>query len=301
MQHILWNLRLLSPTVAEWTQIVTSPFSLGILAPEIDLWLNRGVQQQALADGRGMPPELALKLVSIFEAYFDWAEFRELVALFDVSLDSVGAMQAKWLSVARELMGKLEYGNTRRLLDNLLDLSDTRNNDGVAHTTWERRDFHQSMIPVIQEARELLEVSAAPSEITIPAGSVFSAKSKVRELLETATGDVFIVDPYVGVGTLDCLRDLSLPVRLLTGTHQNCVEPDFDRAVSTFTTEGHHLEVRRAPQLHDRHLIFNDRCWLVGGSLKDAGKKPFNCIEIVDKTAVVADLEKKWQAGTLYP
>lgn len=248
-----------------------------------------------------MPPELALKLVSIFEAYFDWAEFRELVALFDISLDSLHEFEPKWLSVARELIGKLEHGNTRRLLDNLLDLSDSRNNDGVAHTTWERRDFHQSMTPVIREARELLEASAASSEITVTAGSVFSAKSKVRELLETATGDVFIVDPYVGVGTLDCLRNLSVPVRLLTGTHQNSVEPDFDRAVRAFTTEGHHLEVRRAPQLHDRHLIFNDRCWLVGGSLKNAGKKPFNCIEIVDKTAVVADLEARWQAGTAYP
>ena len=193
-------------------------------------------------------------------------------------------------------MGKLEHGNTRHLLDNLLDLAESRNNERVAHTTWERRDFHQSMTQVIREAQGLLEASAAPSEITVTAGSVFSAKSKIRELLETADGDVFIVDSYVGVGTLDCLCNLWVPVRLLTGTHPNSVEPDFHRAVGAFATEGHHLEVRRAPQLHDRHLIFNDRCWLVGGSLKDAGKKPFNCIEIVDKTAVVADLEARWQA-----
>jgi hypothetical protein len=130
---------------------------------------------------------------------------------------------------------------------------------------------------------------------------VFSAKSKVRDLLETATGEVFIVDPYIGVGTLDCIRNLTVPVRLLTGTHLNSVESDFDRAVAAFAAEGHQLQVKRAPHLHDRHLIFNDRCWLVGGSLKDAGKKPFNCIEIIDKTAVIAELETKWQAGTLYP
>ncbi len=248
-----------------------------------------------------MSPELALKLVSIFEGYFTIDEFRELVTLFDVKLETLDDFEPKWLSIARELITKLEHGNSRRLLDSLLDFADSRNTDGVAHTSWERQEFHLNLASVIQEAQKLLEASAAPSEITVAAGNVFSAKSKVRELLETATGAVFIVDPYVGVGTLDCLRSLTVPIRLLSGTHQNSVEPDFDRAIAAFTFEGHQLQVRRAQQLHDRHLIFNDRCWLVGGSLKDAGKKPFNCIEIVDKAAVVTDLEAKWQTGTSYP
>jgi len=53
--------------------------------------------------------------------------------------------------------------------------------------------------------------------------------------------------------------------------------------------------------LHDRHLVFNDRCWLLGGSLKDAGKKPFNCIEVVDKAGIVADLENRWMTATPFP
>ncbi len=248
-----------------------------------------------------MSPELALKLVSIFEGYFTIDEFRELVTLFDVKLETLDDFEPKWLSIARELITKLEHGNSLRLLDSLLDFADSRNIDGIAHTSWERQDFHRNMAPVIREAQTLLEASAAPSEITVAAGNVFSAKSKVRELLETATGEVFIVDPYLGLGTLDCLRSLTVSVRLLTGTHRNSAEPDFDRAIAAFTSEGHHLQIRRAQHLHDRHLIFNDRCWLVGGSLKDAGKKPFNCIEIVDKAAVIADLEAKWQTGTSYP
>jgi hypothetical protein len=248
-----------------------------------------------------MFPELALKLVSIFEGYFTIDEFRELVTLFDVDLETINDSEPKWLSVARELTTKLEHGNSRRLLDSLLDLAESRNTDGIAHTSWERQEFHCKMTAVICEAQKFFETTAAPSDITVAAGNVFSAKSKVRELLETATGAVFIVDPYVGVGTLDCLRSLTIPVMLLTGTYQNSVEPDFDRAIAAFTAEGHQLRVRRAPSLHDRHLIFNDRCWLVGGSLKDAGKKPFNCIEIVDKAAIIADLETKWQTGTPYP
>lgn len=249
-----------------------------------------------------MSPELALKLVPIFEGYSTLDEFRELVALFEVNIESLNDYQPKWLAVARELTQKLEQGNTRRLLDNLLDLAESRNVDGVAHTSFERRDFHYSMAPVIAEAKKLLETSASPSEITIAAGNVFSAKSMVRELLETAQGDVLVVDPYVGLGTLDCFRNLTVPIRLLTGSQPDSVEPGFDRAIAAFNAEGHNLEVRRAQQLHDRHLVFNGRCWLVGGSLKDAGKKPFNCIEMMDhKGIVVADLDAKWRAATPYP
>jgi len=248
-----------------------------------------------------MSPELVLKLVPIFEAYVSDDELREFAAMFEVPLQALEDYPPKRLSVARELVEKLEHGNTRRLVDSLIDFAAGRNSDGIAHSTWERNEFHQRMVPVISDARKLLETSASPSEITVAAGSVFSAKSKVRELLETTTTDVFVVDPYVGVGTLDCLRNLTVPIRLLTGTHATSIEPDFDRAVKAFVAEGHQLEVRRVAQLHDRHLIFNDRCWLAGGSLKDAGKKQFNCIEIIDKAVVVAEAETKWAAGTPYP
>jgi len=218
-----------------------------------------------------------------------------------LELQALDVYEPKWLSIARELTDKLEHGNTRRLVDSVIDLADSRNNDGVAHSNWERQAFHQEMTSVIRDAQKLLETSASPSEITVAPGSVFSAKSKVRELLETTTTDVLVVDPYVGVGTLDCLRNLTVPIRLLTGTHPNSVELDFDRAVRAFQAEGHKLEVRRVAQLHDRHLIFNGRCWIAGGSLKDAGKKQFNCIEIIDKAVVVAEAEGKWAAGTPYP
>ena len=249
-----------------------------------------------------MFPELALKLAPILDAYFPPEDVRELAALFDINLTSTVDHQPRMLSVARELTETLEQGNTRRLLDSLLDLAESRNNESVAHTTFERQTFHQEMSGVVREAKELLETSVAPPEIAVAAGSVFSAKSRVREILETATDSIFVVDPYVGLGTLDCLRNLTVPIRLLTGTQLSSIETDFDRAVQSFCAEGHTLQVRQVGQLHDRHLVFNDRCWLVGGSLKDAGKKPFNCIEITDeKVLVVTDLEAKWQGGTPFP
>jgi hypothetical protein len=112
---------------------------------------------------------------------------------------------------------------------------------------------------------------------------------------------VLVVDPYVGVTTLDCLRLVTTPIRLLTGDSPKAIEDGFAAALADFKRQGFDVEVRRAPMLHDRHLSFNDRCWLIGSSLKDAGKKAFNCIELIDtKKAVVADLEAMWVAAMPY-
>ena len=248
-----------------------------------------------------MVPEFTLKLVTICDAYFTFSEFGELAELFGVEVDSSLKHDPTWLSPCKWVTGQLEHGSTRSFIDNLLDLAEAKNNDAVAHQTWERRDFHVSLTPVLVQARELLSGTGSPSELTVAAGHSFTAKSKVRELLAAATTDLLVIDPYVGLGTLDCLRDVSVPVRLLAADHAQALEKDFERVLETFCSEGHDLTVRRAAALHDRHLVFNDRCWLVGSSLKDAGKKPFNCIEILDKAALVADLESRWAGATKFP
>jgi len=253
-----------------------------------------------------MAPEVALKLVAIVEAYFTRDEFEQFVKLFELDLSTLEygfALDNKpWLPVAAEISAKLDHGNTRRFIDSLIELAETRNSDSIANSQWERRDYHGKMAGVLKELKDLLESGGPASEIAVPAGHTFSAKSKVRELVESATANVFIVDPYVGIGTLDCLRNIDVPIRLLTGAIPQSIEAGFDRALAAFQQEGHKIDVRRANQLHDRHIILNDRCWLVGSSLKDAGKKPFNCIEITDEKAnVIAGLEKKWNSSTVYP
>ena len=136
----------------------------------------------------------------------------------------------------------------------------------------------------------------------MPEAHRFAAKSEARALLAEAATEVLAIDNYVGAGTLDCLLDVEQPIRLLTGDKTNSIGAEFDRALEEFRSEGRTIEVRRHPRLHDRYVIFNDRCWLVGGSLKDAGRKAFNMIEIVDsKTAIVEDVERKWAEAKAYP
>jgi hypothetical protein len=110
-----------------------------------------------------MLADLGLKLVPILEAYFKADEFRELALMYEVTLESLEPYDLQWLSVARELVSDLDSGNNRRFVKAILELASARHDDGVAHTSFERQEFHRGMSSPIQEALSLLEGSTAPS------------------------------------------------------------------------------------------------------------------------------------------
>lgn len=90
-------------------------------------------------------------------------------------------------------------------------------------------------------------------------------------------------------------------IRILTGQHSGSIAGGFDRWLKEFLAKRHQIEVHQHHKLHDRYILFNDRCWLVGSSLKDAGKKIFNIIEFVDiKAAIVDEVERKWSEATKF-
>lgn len=241
-------------------------------------------------------------LAALFEEYYEPGELQDVARLFGIELGFWSSTRQECLAVARQLVEQSDRGNHHVLLQTLLEQLEIKNTTAIAHTDWERRTAHETLRPKIAELQAAFEKAGAPAEIAVAEGSPFSAKSQIRDLLATASTAVFVVDPYVGVGTLDCLRSVSKPIQLLTGGLPASIEPGFDSALADFKKEGFEIEVRRVPMLHDRHLIFNDRCWLVGSSLKDAGKKAFHCMEMVDlKTEVVAALQAKWSAGNAYP
>jgi len=243
-------------------------------------------------------------LAELLQQYYEPGELLEVARLFGIELPELwsSAPKQEWLAATRQILEQLEQGNYHLFLQTLLEQLEIKNVTAIAATDWEGRTANERLRPKISELRKHFENVGVPAEIAVPEGSPFTAKSQIRELLATASTPVLVVDPYVGVATLDCLRSVSRPIRLLTGGPTASIESSFDSALADFKKEGFQIEVRRVPMLHDRHLVFNDRCWLVGSSLKDAGKKAFHCMEIVDlKANVIQALETKWSAATAYP
>jgi hypothetical protein len=239
-------------------------------------------------------------LADVVREYVHDDDLSAICELFEVAPPRDGYL-INYIGLARMLVMQSEHGNNRRLLDSLISTTKARCLDRVASTSFERRDYHQAQLERIVAIENELAESGAPAEISVPESRPFAAKSELRQILATAETEVVLVDNYVGPGTLDCLIDVQHPIRLLTGAHSQAVAPGFDRALEDFRREGRLIDVRLHERLHDRHVIFNGRCWLLGSSVKDAGRKTFNMIEIQDaRDAVVADVEQKWREGAPY-
>jgi hypothetical protein len=239
-------------------------------------------------------------LADATKSYYTDPELMELTDGFGLDFSynfNTGAQHVAW---ARSLIRAVEHGNNRRFLISLVTSLLSRALEGVAHARGdERRQHHQSMVDLLTPLESKLEAGGLPNELSVPEGNPFTAKSECRELLGQAETEVTIVDNWVGIGTLDCLREVKQFVKVLTGQHASSLADGFERALQDFKAEKHLVEVRRHPKLHDRYILFNNRCWLAGSSLKDAGKKSLNIIEVLDSKALIqAEVTKKWDEST---
>lgn len=248
-----------------------------------------------------MNKELVPILADAIREYYADDELRELCELFDSELErSHEDSKPAYFRFAKRLICQIEQANNYRTLAALVPSLLVRCSEMLSKTSWERRDHHQEMSARLDRLRGLLDNMKTTSEVAVPDNHPFTAKSEIRELVAKAEGEVFLVDPYVGITTLDCLREVQHPIRILTGQQKQSVEQGFESAVKEFCSEGRVVAVRRHTKLHDRYLIFNKRCWLVGSSMKDAGKKALNMIECLDtKLVIVCDAEKKWSEATV--
>lgn len=240
-------------------------------------------------------------LADAIKAYYEASELEELCNSFDIGIENNGLAHVE-TRLAKKLVMQSEHGNNRRFLESIVPSLMSRCKEGIAKTDWQRRDFHEQMESRLQPLVVLMAEQKIPAEITVSENQPFSAKSKAREFLGQAETNVTIVDPYIGLGTLDCLRDVRFPIRVLTGDRENSIEIGLDKGLEAFCVEGRVIEVRRHAKLHDRYIVFNDRCWLAGSSLKDAGKKTFSMIEFADsKAMILAELDRKWANSKAWP
>lgn len=234
--------------------------------------------------------------------YEDKDDLLELCVLSDLDLDFIGRdIDYSHVRFCKLLIIGIEQDNRRRFLEILVPSLLNRAREGAANSQWDAQDFHRTMVRNLELIEQSLSEGKLPEEITVSEKKPFTAKSAVRELLNAAQTDVTIVDNYIGIRTLDCFRDVKQPIRLLTGSRSNSIESGFDNGLKEFIAEGYQIDVRQHSKLHDRFILFNNRCWLVGSSLKDAGSKTFNIIECVDiKNSIVSEVEQKWSEASKY-
>jgi hypothetical protein len=141
-------------------------------------------------------------------------------------------------------------------------------------------------------------------EYVFPEGTQWEAYKAVKQILQLAKLEVFIVDNYMSDDVLDMVAALSpkIKVRLLTSK----VDADFKVAVSRFRSQyaQHELEVRRhSAEIHDRTISIDNAQWYaLGHSLKGLGGKLslINKLEDVNAIQILRNtLEKVWIAAAV--
>ena len=126
----------------------------------------------------------------------------------------------------------------------------------------------------LERVFDYMEAHKAPSQKVFFEDQVYDAFELLVSLVQGAKREIVLVDGYVDTGTLNILakKEPGVPATVWTHPKTSLTERD----VATFNAQYPTLEVRRTTSFHDRFLILDGaEGYLIGASLKDAGKKSF--------------------------
>jgi len=136
-----------------------------------------------------------------------------------------------------------------------------------------------------------------PVNVAVAHGMVFDYFDEIRKIIELAKQDLFFIDPYLDSEFVS--RYLShvgpaLTTRLLAREKLATLLPAVDAFVQQYKIC---VEVRSAPNFHDRYLIVDrNACYQSGASFKDGAKTaPTTLTQITDAfAAMLATYEGLW-------
>lgn len=109
---------------------------------------------------------------------------------------------------------------------------------------------------------------------------------------------IYIIDAYVDDKLFTLYFDQVDPkveIKILTKNMYS----KFEEVAKKFKKQGRNFEVKTLNDIHDRHVLVDQRAWLFGQSLKDAGNKPLSIVELDDVKLVEKTFAALWSKGTM--
>ena len=138
---------------------------------------------------------------------------------------------------------------------------------------------------------DYMEAHEEPRQKVFFEGQVYDAFELLVSLVQQAERGIVLIDGYVDAGTLNILAKKQKGVSVTVWTHPKAKLTAKD--AETFNAQYPELAVRHTTAFHDRFLILDGaEGYLVGASLKDAGKKSFAISRIEDASIIELILGK---------
>ena len=238
-------------------------------------------------------------LADAIKEYYGDYELEELCNQYNIEIDYLG-VSPNHIKLASKLISKKSQ-NYQRFLEKIVPELSQRCNHRILNSTWESNVFDEQMSEHLKKLQYVLAREKKPGGASETAHYVFKAKAQPIKFFASAKTTVTLVDAHVGTTTLECLKQVKHPIRILTLKEAQTFPAGFNDILKKFISGGHEVEIRRHVLLNDRYIIFNGRCWQVSSSLNTVGTKLLSIIECIDaKSVIVKGLEQKWREAEIY-
>lgn len=132
-----------------------------------------------------------------------------------------------------------------------------------------------------------LKTSLPPREGILFDGQIFDAYFFVCDLIRRACKRVILIDNYIDETVLALLdkRGRGVLATIYTKRIDDNLRLDIERHNDQYAP----INVRTAPNIHDRFLIIDDTLYHIGASIKDLGKKLFAFSQMETRPSVILD------------
>jgi len=134
-----------------------------------------------------------------------------------------------------------------------------------------------------------VRTSLPPREGIFVDGQIYDAFEFLEKLIKSAKKTILLIDNYVDESVLTMLSEKEKSVKVDIYTKE--ISKALKLAEDKFNSQYKGLSIHQTNNIHDRFLILDDQTiYLIGASLKDAGKKLFAFTEI--SVERIAELKK---------
>lgn len=171
------------------------------------------------------------------------------------------------LNINKYLLDKFIYKLSKINLDKLNKRLET-----VEFNQWTLQKHQYEMNNKINEIINRIEIkNNGPQDGIFFEGEIFDAYLLISKLIRKALERVIIIDNYVDEQVLNILDKRSEGVKAIIYT--NIKKSHITLDLLKHNAQYPPIEVKNCINVHDRFLIIDKEIYLIGGSIKDLGKK----------------------------
>jgi len=145
-------------------------------------------------------------------------------------------------------------------------------------------------------ARQFEKIRDRQSEILLDTNP-YAAFKQIESIIMSCKKDLSILDPWIDEKIFD-LYLTGLPPKLTIRVLTKHARGKFIEVARLFKAGSPNFWVRAIDGIHDRHLIVDERAWVLGQSLKDAGRSaPMSVVELQNVESAKTLFDELWEVA----